>query len=190
MKGIKLILAAALALGACGGDTDDETIVCPGNTRLENGRCVCIPDACEAGVCNEATGECVEDRCEGVSCAGDAVCDPLDGLCRCEGSLCEADQICDAGICVPLAETCDGEICPAGAVCNPSTLQCHCGDENGPVCFAGFVCDGFSCVNEACRDVLCSQGMSCDPSDGVCKCGTEICTAGEVCQAGVCTPED
>jgi hypothetical protein len=142
---------------------------CIGNTPN-----LCDGVTCDEGVCNPATGECVE-------CLAAADCD--------DGNLCTTDTCMD-NVCENTPVECE-----AGEVCNPEDGQCVEG-----VCFVDADCDdGDACTTDACVEgeggmmectntaVECDNGMfcdgdeTCDPATGECVDGELPCTDDQVC---------
>ncbi len=87
-------------VGTCAG------VTCADGEHCVLGVCQPVPCGGQCGphqTCNEATGTCVEDLCEGIYCGQDQVCDPLTGECvtdPCFGVTCpNPGEICENGTC-------------------------------------------------------------------------------------------
>ena len=91
---------------------------CPDGQRCRLG--MCEPEPCPDGcpgsqVCNETTGECMDDPCQGQpSCPEGEWCNPQSGECEvdpCLGVVCPgADQVCVAGTCFGVDDLVDAGV--------------------------------------------------------------------------------
>ncbi|TVR02433.1 MAG: hypothetical protein EA398_07755, partial [Deltaproteobacteria bacterium] len=159
--------------------------------------CSGLDDACERGVCDEATGECVAEAvnegascddgdpctvsvCVGGVCAGPAVdCSGLDGACV-AGTCDEATGECAAapaneGVVCDDGDLCTENVCEAGVCVVVAVETCP---TLASSCTAG-VCDPvLGCTFETVED-----GTACVPNPNFCAGTPEA-----ICQAGICTP--
>jgi hypothetical protein len=147
----------------CGGAT-----TCPANTATRNGlACTddlnpCTVDQCLANACNHASASPAATVCR----AQNGPCDLQE---TCGGStVCPADAVAGVGV------QCAGPTCDNGPP-PQSTLASHC-DSVNKTCPAGSVV--------SCNGALCS-GNSC----GSCGTNDALCTPGDFCLAGTCTPK-
>lgn len=156
-----LLLAAALVLVGCGEEEP------------------CAEVRCDFGVCDAASGECVneeecrleEDCLPGYTC-DDYRCEPVDE--------CSADGDCDTGV------------CREGACVNPQ--RCDSNDE----CLERTYCsEEGRCAYDPCNAVRCPRGV-CERGTGECvseqRCTRKTerldCAEGEKCADGRCEPEE
>jgi hypothetical protein len=183
----------------------------PDGARCEDGDACTAGDVCTGGLCAGVAvnctgldGECVLGRCapESGACVptprGDgAPCsdaDPCTGADACVGEQCAGQPTaceagpCEVGTCDAATGAChvspagDGSACDDGDPCTEADAcragacvgaPLDCGGLNGP-CVAG-VCDA---ATGGCRAIPVADQTPCD--DG------SLCTADEVCNAGVC----
>ena len=104
--------------------------------------CGCQVDAdCPVGVCDVATGACVECL-DDADCPG-GVCDPAGPACV----PCLDDADCPGGVCDPAGPVCveclDDADCPAALLCGPADACVECiddGDCPGGPCLPGGTC--------------------------------------------------
>ncbi len=79
---------------------------CPDGERCRRGSCeadLCANVSCGDQVCDDATGDCVDDACAGIMCPVGQLCDPVSGDCDADPCLalnCPTGQLCDEGECV------------------------------------------------------------------------------------------
>lgn len=166
---IKLVLNALLVLtlfaSACSDDPE------PTNR--------CADVECEGGVCDSATGECInpascedaDDCLSGFVCEDNACVEAVTNDCRLDG--CERGE-CDNG---------SGECVNAGS--------CTAGSEEVR-CLEGFRCVSAVCTDEAsfCEDLNCQRGecsfeeLECVDSE-TCEADSD-CLAGNYCDDGTC----
>lgn len=182
---------------ACTTQDPCADVICGDGTQCVDGQCMCGETICvEGATCVE--GSCVVDRCAGVSCGVNSVCNPEDGSCHCggtTGSVCTTGEAClddgDGGFACQVSTLCDGVVCGGGTVCDPEDGECRCGGvgTSHRVCL-----EGQSCVGGECRGgnlcapggvpTVCGAGLDCDPTDGICKCGGSdgtVCGENEGC---------
>ena len=158
-------------------------------------------DACHAGTCNPATGQCTV-----VKKPNGSPCD--------DGNACTQNDVCRSGMCVagPTLKCPATDACHKAGVCDPGTGQCvnpakpdgtSCNDGN--LCTRGDTCQAGACVGGApkvcsggedtCREVVCDPGSGrCVQGDAKadgtpCRDGNK-CTRGDTCEAGTCTSGD
>ena len=172
----------------CDGVVDDGAGLCADtNTPVcFRGECVgsCKTGAfsCPVGSSCNATGECVDPVCAGVSCKPGSTC--KNGTCfdqPCAGVLCPYGTQCELGRCV---DPCAGVSCTGTRVCERGrcVAPCSCnGCESGLTCGADGRCSDASCANKVCESgTICQLGACVDPCTGV------TCPGKGVCSAGVC----
>lgn len=199
---------AAEGFERCGDFDEDPCLEWSGALPCE-GDTACAEGECVPRCADECAGE--ERRC-----AGDAVesCGNFDAdLCLEYGPAtpCGDAERCDDGACVPADQECE-DACEeeGGSVCNGEGAYQRCGqydadpclDLSSPIdcgplerCMAG-VCLGF-CENEcAAGSSRCGEGgqrLTCGNFDGD-PClefgGAMPCPNGEICDNGLCTPDD
>jgi hypothetical protein len=174
----------------------------------EQGRCLCLLDACDPSACATRTierdgevacassdenvsacvchkGECIP-VCEAIRCQSGQICDPKKGQCvvdRCEYLGCGQGQRCDAtsGKCV--ADLCAEAACSKGQVCRDGICEPTCADKS---CNQGYICRSGVCATDRCASAACEDSQVCDPDTGDCtddlcrqmSCGSE----GLVCE--------
>ena len=181
------------------GCTLDDTCTGGGSCAGDDKSCDDDND-CTIDACDPATGACTyEPEADGEACTdgescteGDAclagVCEPgavkADGAPCNDGNICTQADSCTAGVCEPgppdLGASCnDADPCTDNDVC----IGASCGGSTVGVCDDGDPCTFDSCAAVSALSADCSHdpapdGTSCD--DGV------LCTANEVCTAGVC----
>ena len=173
--GLGLLVAVSLALSACGGNNDSPNL--------------CEDVTCERGVCEAASGECIN----AVDCGGDtSQC--LTGY-TCTNNSCRADVpcneddtcargTCEAGACVDTPMCADTSECLAGNYCNEGTCEEDPCDEN--TCDRGVCEEGSSdCINPMmCEaDIDCLTDFKC--IEGTCTDEATFC-ADNPCDRGVC----
>jgi len=155
-------------------------------------------DACHAGYCDAATGECKQRALpDGTACD--------------TGSACAAGGQCEGGACVGTPKVCPPpDACHLAGLCDRTTGDCvytskpdgtDCDDGSActtqDACRAG-VCKGIDAVVCASPDDCHSPG-SCDPRTGQCSAPTsrpdgascddgDKCTVGDSCRGGSCKP--
>jgi hypothetical protein len=174
-------------------------------------------DACNGVERCDGAGQCASDgptNCDDNNPCTDDSCDPTTGcvhingnkLCD-DGDACTTDERCGGGTCqrgAPIkcgdANPCTTDSCdPAiGCVFTNNTIAC----DDGNACTTIDLCGGGSCgagSPVACIALdQCHTGGTCNPATGVCSNpvkanGTScddasLCTTGETCQSGTCTP--
>jgi hypothetical protein len=111
--------------------------------------CAALDDACNVGVCNEATNEC---ELEPANAGG--ACD--------DGDLCTTEDVCTLGVCAGIdsALDCSGldGVCTVGA-CDPTTGECKADPANeGGACDDGDPCTlDDACAAGQCEDTTGSE---------------------------------
>jgi hypothetical protein len=160
------------------GGTCDDGDLCTENNTCNAGFCGGAPvdcsgvdDDCNIGVCEAATGSCLQQPAnEGAACS--------------DGSLCTQTDVCAAGVCAGEAVDCSGldSSCNVG-VCNAGDGSCEsqpineglsCAD--GDACTLGDVCTAGACLGipldcddgNACTSDVCLGGICDYPPSGVC----------------------
>ncbi|MCA9601306.1 MAG: hypothetical protein KC417_04750, partial [Myxococcales bacterium] len=94
----------------------------------------CGDQACRLGTCEPscaniecrsgercAMGECVKDKCRGVSCASGQICDPANGECVanvCQTLHCPVEAVCDVSTGGCIVDPCTYLHCPGDQVCS------------------------------------------------------------------------
>jgi hypothetical protein len=162
----------------CDGEID-EGDVCP--------KCTSGEFPCKYGlVCNQA-GNCVDPKCEGVSCPTGETC--VAGVCQlpCAGIVCPFSQVCREGVCV---DPCDGLDCDSDYVCVLGVCKAGCSCTGCP---SGQKCVSASqkCVETGCEDpATCPAGTHC-VAGGQCvdDCQGAQCPLGQSCSAGQCVAD-
>jgi len=192
----------ACTLDICNGEAGCE------HEELSEGECLdgdacTIGDHCEAGICVgqpiicDDGDVCTDDLCDGLGgCTAEynaAVCD--------DGDPCTVNDTCKEGLCSGYAVDCE---CSIDADCQPL--------EDDTVCNGTLMCDTtklpFLCqvdpntvvecpAPDAGPDAICLK-PSCDPETGECSLTSDhegfaceednLCTIGDKCIDGVCTP--
>jgi hypothetical protein len=196
-----LLLFAALALSACGGDEDPcAGVTCDFGVCGSNGQCTnsstcevdddCVPGyECGAESSCEALAECSDDSdcaagvCDGDACVNPSSCDSNDD-CRAR-TFCGPDDTCEPDPCNDIG-------CQRG-VCQRGTVQCVSADSCTPDtelldCVAGEKCAGGSCqpADSFCDDITCERGVcsfdagGCTDADN-CEGDSANCTEGSFC---------
>ncbi len=195
------------ALPANDGATCDDGDVCTEGDSCSNGfctgslkDCTALDDACNIGLCDPVTGDCVpdpanegglcddgndctlDDQCVLGECLGEPVdCSHLDDACNlgtCVGTtgICEAEPANEGGGCDDFDLCTVNDTCSNGA-CAGTPRDCsHLDDQ----CVVG-VCDP---QTGACTTRALSDGEACDDGNG--------CTVDDTCELGVCggVPQD
>ncbi|RVU48801.1 hypothetical protein EA187_05055 [Lujinxingia sediminis] len=193
----------------CSDSAPCERGACSSENVCENAPSCAQPEDCLAGF-NCIDGACTDAEaglCEGVSCAR-GICNPASGQCvndvACsslnEATACLAEHLCVEGGCVSEAGFCADLGCGRGT-CSVEERACvnaeRC-DGDDARCLAGFYCaDDATCQPNVCDEhgVTCGRGV-CEPSSGecvsaeVCR-GQSECLDGLWCVEGSCeAPED
>jgi hypothetical protein len=188
-------------------ETPGSLEVCDGHDNDCNG--AVDDDACAAGVCEPASGMCVEQDCRDLGCQAGQSCTEEDGAWQCvdselpddcrDGSLqCGEDEVCNDqdGQCVPLGglgDVCrDDRECADGLCVSPASLRMPDGDR--------------FCARNCCGSGDCPGGTVCwQPGGGVsacvsrerlglgdgaagegAECGQDADCASGVCRGGSC----
>ena len=149
------VMAASLALGACGDSSISSTktadAACTGF-----GGCTETPDA---GGGSGGTGGTGGEAPPGEECLDDSGCDASQ---YCEKSPDALEGVCTVG--------CRETTCGAGQACDPGTHDCYCTDDTG--CDPGQYCDiGAKACTTGCRPddaSSCPDGETCNPETRVC----------------------
>jgi len=176
---------------ACtGGDKCSDTGVCAGSAI----DCAAQGDACNDGVCDEASGGCkLQPKVDGTTCDDGKFCSTGDtctaGVCGGAVRDCTAqDGACTVGTCDEATAACvatplaNGATCDDGLFCTTAD-QCTAGVCGGTVrdCSAsGNACNAGTCdeTADACVATPLPDGATCD--DGA------FCTINDRCSAGTC----
>jgi len=153
----------------CGSDPNR----CTGNICNGAGVCSSRPptvcpalDQCHDGICNPATGACSSPaKANGATCS--------------DGSVCTTTDTCQNGVCVPGPAlscndgvNCTVDTCAPTTGCHHTAVNALCDDGNA--CIAD-VCDtALGCLHVPLSGSACSDGS--------------LCTVGDTCQNGACTP--
>jgi N-acetylneuraminic acid mutarotase len=173
-----------------------------------NGREICdyVTDACAALDVLQGCDDgniCTFDSCDpAIGCHHVNNVDPCD-----DGNACTAGDVCGDGLCLEgAAITCDdGNPCTDDA-CIPSAGCVHTNSaascDDGSACTGWQACEGGACVGH--DPVICAAGDqchdagACDPATGRCALAAKpdgalcddasLCTTGDTCQSGTCTP--
>ena len=155
--------------------------------------CACVQDCvggCAPGEwCNPASGQCVADPCERVSCASTETCDPYQGRCLtdCTKSDCAYGERCDPLLGRCLTDLCLNTDCPSGQACDTEAGRCA-----GPPC-AGWQCPAGLRLDEDQKppwivvrveqDQVPQSGFFCDGAQGTVDCMTDAdCPANTLCR--------
>ena len=182
------------ARSACGG-RGLACVVCQGNEKCENKKCVPYSGKCDQFTC--PTGCCKDSKCmPGMT---NQACGIGGKLCV----TCSPDKTCIGGACgVPgkcSISNCTG--CCSGSSCKPGTTSQFCGKGGQPCSACG---SGEQCLQGACKKNPkcgpgncggCCQGDTCQPGTLATQCGKggqpcKACGAGQTCNGGVCgTPK-
>jgi hypothetical protein len=177
------------AINNCGetvrcGPLDGACPQVPGQV-CDKGACVCTPDSCPSGCCQNQVCHIDDDAACGT---GGGSCDACTGT----GERCGGGG--EAGVC---GCTDDGSACGT-AICGTATNNCgdmvNCGplggacpQEPGQTCAAGAcVCTAASCPSGCCdADGFCQPGTAlgaCGPAGGTC----QVCPGTAACTGGAC----
>jgi hypothetical protein len=172
-----------------------EQKLCQVGTPVE---CATHADPCLKNQCVPETGACEpEPAKDGTACDDENACTTRD---RCDAGVCEGKQpvVCGAlsqchtaGTCDRVTGACSNHEKPEGSVCS-----------DGNACSASDTCQSGSCVGSepvACRaSDQCHDAGVCNTATGSCskpakqngvKCDDgRLCTSGDACQGGKCTP--
>jgi hypothetical protein len=187
---------------ACTGLGDCSHV--PNNADCDDLDPCTVADQCENGTCAGTAVNC--------SCQEDADCAALE-----DGDLCNGTLYCDATALPYQCKVVPGSVvdCPAPptgpdaiclkASCDPATGGCSlvpdhggmaCSDDNA--CTLGDACQDGKCLpgvplsckdDNPCTDDSCVPGKGCLFTPNVAGCDDgDICTVGDVCGEGICTP--
>lgn len=180
------MLAAALAVGGCGGKGSTPT-ECKANADCAAGQeCradsrTCVP--CSGGVCG-GSASCTSS----ADCAGGRVCKASACVVCAADADCGDGKRCSDGACVSSSTACakDGD-CPSG-LCGKSNHQCATCRADAD-CGEGRTCSTGACVAKTCQAA--SAAADCGSrvcKDGKCaECAVDgDCGAGKACSAGAC----
>ncbi len=186
------------------GTPCDDGDPCNGLEACQLGQCLtfipatpCVPiDAChEAGVCDPATGKCLDPpKKDGADCDDGDLCN---GVWECQSGVCTEtelavecpvpDQCHDAAICDSETGQCSGQPKKDGTDCDDGD-ECTLSDEcSAGICKPGGeeLCDdGNACTTDSCDPVA---GCGHVPNSLPCEDGSK-CTDGDVCSEGICKP--
>ena len=187
--GVKGTGGAAATGGATG--TGGATQVCPATCDDHNPCTIDVCNASTAFLCSNVTAR------DGTVCTDNDACTSGDacqlGICvPGPARVCAASDVCHlAGVCAPSTGVCSNPVGPNGTACDDGNL-CTSVD----VCQAG-ICTGGSAKTCVASDA-CHVAGTCNPSSGLCSspnapeglaCDDALmCTLGDACRSGVCTP--
>nr|XP_039267301.1 neurogenic locus notch homolog protein 3-like isoform X3 [Styela clava] len=150
-------------------------VTCERNQRCvrRTGQCVCLPNF----IPNPVGPGCVpRDRCAGVTCTGNKVCD--NGNCVCASGFREnADGECTR------ISPCEGFRCPTNMRCQVR------GEGQVCVCLPGFIrnpTNAPGCIRDACAGISCPDNSVCINGDCICqpplrKDESGQCVSGSLC---------
>jgi N-acetylneuraminic acid mutarotase len=180
------------------------------NTNLcSDGNACTSGDRCSGGTCHGTPILCNDNNaCTTDSCNPATGCAYVNNTNSCsDGDACTTGDTCSGGTCragAPLVCN-DNNACTTDT-CNPATGCVYTNNTNscsdGNACTAGDTCSGGSChagPPVACAPAdSCHSAGTCNPATGVCASvnapdGTacsdnNLCTTGDSCHAGICTP--
>ncbi|MCB9637469.1 MAG: tandem-95 repeat protein [Myxococcales bacterium] len=169
------------------------TVSCPAGQFCQDGACVVDPCAgvqCAAGeVC--INGKCQRDRCSEMgACKSGRTCDPASGTCvddPCDRITCpDPRQVCRLGQCVAPPNCRFDKDCSGGNLCvNGKCVIPGCGPQNA--CPQGKLCVNGTCLEDPCENKQCPAGQVCSAGACVGSCSGVFCKQGELCVAGQCT---
>ena len=181
--------------GACSVTATTESVPCDDENACTvddacvEGACVgvervCDPsDDCHVGVCNSASGACVQMRApEGTACDdGDGCTDA--STCTstgvCTGARCAEDDPCRSSVCNTGTETCElmpetnGRPCVGGICCDGACVDTSTDARNCNGC--GNSCDGMS--GASCIDGHCASCTTSDECNDMLDCTMDRCEA-------------
>jgi hypothetical protein len=197
----------------CTDDSCDPSTGCvhaSNSSSCNDGNVCTVGDRCGAGVCNPGTpidcndgNECTDDACDpSVGCVhvnNASVCD--------DGNPCTVGDVCDGGAChggPPIvcndSNPCTTDTCIPATGCVFTNNSNSCSDGNA--CTQTDTCANGACVGS--NPVTCGAADqchapgTCDSASGACSNPTlpdgttcddhDLCTTGETCRAGTCTP--
>jgi MYXO-CTERM domain-containing protein len=183
-------LDSACAVGSCNATTGTcEAIAANEGQACDDGDLCTTTDVCAAGVCGGAATSCanLDSACQV------GMCDALTGECVAQnlenGSACDDDSACtENDACTD--GVCSGTAVPAGTACGDQCNAGICDGETG-TCSQSPLADGTACddndpctVTDVCTAGACGgapaeDGTACDDGDE--------CTDQDTCVAGVCT---
>jgi hypothetical protein len=129
---------------------------CPtgdGRTCNAQGECVCTPQSCPNGCCDE-NGECRSGNTSQVCGTGGQAC-----------ARCPAGQGCRNGVCACTPQSCPDGCCASDGTCQPGNAFGACG-------VGGNACAGCN-DSQTCQDQQC---VNCGNSTCICT-GQSLCTA-------------
>jgi hypothetical protein len=174
----------------CNGTVDDGATCPVAGDVCVNGQCVAhcgsAENQCSAPLaCDEKSGECVDAKCVGVSCAADQVCRGGTCAAACDGVVCPHGQTCVGDACEDL---CKGVSCATGQTCIEGACLPSCNACGGATCAAPLQCDATSgaCVDPSCAQP-CPGGTFCQAGQCVDACQGVKCPGGGTCAAGQCS---
>jgi formylglycine-generating enzyme required for sulfatase activity len=195
----------------CSDDTCKPAVGCvhePNFAPCDDGDACTYGDSCDGGACSGLLVDCDDGNpCTAASCHPIAGCvhQDLDVACS-DQNLCTLGDWCTEGECIPGKPlSCDdGNVCTLDS-CSPATGLCSflpqgkwCDDQDlcttQDLCQAG-LCSGFPvdcddadpCTSDACQS---DSGCVHAPLDNAFCTDNDPCTAGDLCQGGVCVGQE
>jgi len=172
------------------------------NVACDDGKPCTQGDACKNGACQDGKPITCDD---GDPCTTDN-CDPLTGTCvypfangaACDdGNPCTGGDACQSGKCTSGASVCqcvtnsdcaakeDGDLCNGTMYCELTSHTCQVNLKTVVVCDSS---KDTACLTWACN----AKNAKCEPTNAPsgkpCDADSSICTVGDSCLAGLCTP--
>ena len=195
---------------ACTADACDSTKGCASTAVTDGATCTdgnacTVQDACKSGTCAgtpQAQGACDDknactvDTCDSkVGCQHKAVtgatCD--------DGDQCTSGDTCNSGKCTAGTNLCackqdsdclsqeDGNLCNGTLYCDKSGTLYKCQVKPGTVVKCDTSTDNF-CSTTACESKTGKCGVSVKNDATPCDADGSVCSVGDTCQTGKCTP--
>ena len=173
--------------GECLCITDDcDATECRTQTKMRGDELACAPDDPSVAACLCRAGMCT-DRCDGVTCGDDRVCNPRTGKCvedNCRGFGCAKGELCDPMSAECVEDECAEKECDDDEVCRAGRCERACADVQ---CAPAERCEAGSCRPNPCAGVRCADGNVCDPETR--ECVETQCIGGTICPGGQrCAP--
>lgn len=182
---------AGLLCVADGDGSARRCAACPSGQIACGDGCVdaCMPsDQChDAGVCDPATGACVNPAkpdgaacVDGACCAGECVALGTPSNCAGCGDACADSERCTGAGCCPAERSCNERCCAAGETCvDPAASTCGA----DPTCPDG---------RPACGEVCCAADETCNAEGSACEADVpvSVCDALGCGNSSTCAPAD